>query len=1300
MIRQLMNSAKRKTLLLYLFAIGFAPGSWLPTDSITSRNSTDQTCYNNARSVVPDPSGNIHVTWRGKAPDTFQVWYSFFDVRTQQWSNDTMISSGIYSVGEPAIACDSSGNIYVAWINNGLIRVKRRDAGSGEWLSADSLLINPYDSALAIAIDRFGVRHLTWTQLPISGSRICYVSHTDSGWGRVETVATTIDLLNSRPAIACSPDGELMISWHQRIMQLAVLCRRRMMGNWLPIETVYSRTRAVFPGSCWSNDSFFVAFVVGEEDEKAVLVRARGDDGWGDTVRVSEWRNEHYSPSIVADEVGNIHLGWVADRNPQVTNQICYRKRDAIGVWDTLQVLTSNNIKRERVSIAAGNGKVQIAWTEIISEVLGRSAVRMRRYERIRDVGVLRIDQPRDTLDSATVVMPVAWVKNWGDFGAESIRVVFRLGDSFRFSHIPNLEIGDSIRVVFDSFFVNSRGNMPIACSVWVRDDYNPNNNIIQENLFVRIRDVAVESVISPKGRVDDTLITPRIRVYNAGNVIARFSAVCSIFNITRQTLFHICSLSLQLGPQVRRDTAFLPCQVIPDSYLVRFRLKLAGDSNRGNDTASVFFRVITRDVGVSQIVSPVGVVDSGVIGQPVVLVRNFGDDIETIAVRFAIGTIYFDTILVCLAPAAVETVRFRPWVALNRGTHSVLCSTMLSRDKNPANDKMVDSVFVRVKDAGVVEIIQPAELNSRGEIIPKVRVKNYGSSSIHLPVFFEIKGSGQKPLYLDRVQVDSLAPDADTVISFISWQAVSGRFTATCFTLLENDMVPDNDTLYRQFRVARKDVALSAIIAPGDTVIVGGMIPSVVATNLGEERISCYCYCGIFSLPGMEICYLDSASISLDAGETNNISFNEWQATPGRYRVVFRTALADDEEPANDTLSRLVYVESLSYRRWQDLAPIPAGQRNKKVKAGGSLVSTSNGIYALKGGGSNEWYFYDPGRGLWSARANLPLGANARRVKGGAALTWDGGDKIYALKGGNSREFWCYDLTADSWTELPRLPDYTRGVRFGSGLGYLPKPDTGKIFCLKGSGTDDFLVYWIRQQEWHARRPVPRDNRDRPVKRGSALTVLGERIFVLKGGTNEFYEYLPGRDTWIVRSFLPLGFRLKKCHTGATLTSDGNRFIYAFKGGRSTEFWRYDAVLDSWEELAPIPPGRNWRRVGAGGALTFFAGKIYAFKGGGSREFWCYDPNSTASFLRAQSGADTGMVKVSDVNRRLGVIQEEKITACFPQPDILVFDITGRRRNEPVLGSGVYFIIKCDQVAPGKVRKILVLKGRFRPGR
>jgi len=1277
-------------------------GGWLPIDSITNRqNKTDVTCNNNARSVVADPRGNIHIVWRGQAPDTLQVWYSFWDAQTREWSQDTVISSDRNKVGDPAIACDSSGNIYVAWITTGVLRLKQKNNLTGEWLPADSLIGHINDSAVSIAIDRNGIQHLTWARLVSGDNHIYYVSHSESGWGRIDTVATfpLVPGYHNYSSITSTPQGNLMVVWHQQTASLyRVLSRQRIENIWTAIETVYSRTSGTSPCVIWAMDSFYVVWIADYGNNRnGILYRARGEGGWGDTFRLSEWQRRKKSPSIVTDGTGELHFTWVDDKDDLVYNRICYRKRTRAGIWDSILVLTSNNINRDRVSIAAQSGRVQVAWTEWAATPFV-SAVRLRRYERIHDIGVLRIEQPGDTVDSATTVRPVAWVRNFGDFDADSIFLSFRIGDSFRFLQVNNLTVGDSIMVVFDSCFVNGRSNIPIVCSVYVAQDVNPQNDVVRRNLFVRVRDVVLES-ISPKGRVDDSVITPCIRIYNSGNVIASFPATCSIFSVSRQVLVHSRTLPLRLGPRIRIDTVFPFWIAQPDSYLVRFRLKLAGDMHPENDTASGEFWVINRDAGVLGIVWPADTVDSGTVGTPRAVVKNFGDEEESIAVRFRIGEIYAYTFGLRLASGSAETVGFKPWQAVIRGNHSVSCSTMLTGDRNQGNNRAEGSVFIRVLDAGAVEIIKPAEMNSRGEIAPEAKVKNCGNCFISLPIHFQILDSNGIEVYSDSVYISSFPPQSDSLIGFSSWLAQkSGSFTARCSTALNNDMQPENDTLTKRFRVARRDVAARDIISPSDTVVEGVMEPVAEFANLSEELVQFYGYCSIFSLPDTVVEYFDSVLINLDTGEIKDISFHQWQAMPGGHLIAFQTRLSGDENQANDTLSAIFYVESLSNRRWQELISIPGGIRNRPVRAGGCLVSTGTGIYALKGGGCAEFFRYEPGIRIWSELAPMPSGQSGHKPKAGAAMSWDKENRIYALKGRNTREFWLYNIASDSWISLAGLPEYTKGVRFGSGLVFVGHQDTGKIFCLKGSGTNDFLVYWIKPGEWHARRPVPEGALNKPVKRGSALVGLGNRIFCLKGGTNEFYEYLPDKDSWRCCSDLPLGGErwFKKCREGAALASDGSRFIYAFKGGRVNEFWRYDAVSDSWEQMENIPPGNRRRRVGPGGALAFFGGRVYALKGGGCREFWCYEPTAGGFSWAGVDGSNS----YSGLGTRSGITAEGRSAVNELKQQVIIFDAAGRIRNDGVLNPGVYFLVRGMGRSRSDVRKVVVLKGDFRPGR
>lgn len=72
------------------------------------------------------------------------------------------------------------------------------------------------------------------------------------------------------------------------------------------------------------------------------------------------------------------------------------------------------------------------------------------------------------------------------------------------------------------------------------------------------------------------------------------------------------------------------------------------------------------------------------------------------------------------------------------------------------------------------------------------------------------------------------------------------------------------------------------------------------------------------------------------------------------------------------------------------------------------------------------------------------------------------------------------------------------------------------------------------------------------------------------------------------------------------------NGAIYAFKGGNTCEFWKYDIATNIWTELDTISSVGSTgmrKRVKAGGDITCANGVFYALKGGKTQEFWRYVP-------------------------------------------------------------------------------------------
>ncbi len=1042
-----------RSLGLGLLLAGVALAGWQPIDSIANRDTSDISGQSNARSVATDVAGNVHVIWRGRVAGTWQPWYSYRDASTGEWSRDTILRVVSGGVADPACVAGPDESFYVGWNNgaSGTLHLLRRDS-AGLWSELDSVSGQQGDSMVSVCADDSGAVHAVWRGSDLAGSLVCYASHTDTGWSRPETL-TAGGVHGSWPSIACSPGDTVMAVWVGSSGQ-SIVSRRRVAGSWLAPEVVYDGA-AANPCVTWGADSFQVAWLSGYYPAQHVLVRSRSASGWADTTRLNIRGVGQPGVSIAAETNGALHVAWSGyDFGSPNRVQVQYRPRPASSPWQNPESLTTFTTgDRQRVTLTARDGLVQVAWTDWAT-LSSPPTVRLRRYERLHDVGVMRIVQPSDTVDSGAVVQPAAWVKNYGDIGESSVTVRFNFDGYADSETLSSLVPGETAWVGFDPVAVDVRGWKVTACSTSLAGDANRGNDAARDSFFVRVRDVGADSILAPADTIHDTLLIPRVRVRNWGNVTADAAVHAWIAGTT----YHD-SLTVQLSANGDSVVNLDPWRTELDTYVFRCSVACPLDAHAENDTLSRRFRVVVSDVGVTGIIAPTDTVDSAQFVIPAAVVRNFGVTPATFDVRLRIGSLYSGTVPVnALKPESSIVVSFDEWQARERGMLSACCSTMLAGDRDPTNDIMCCSVFVR--------------------------------------------------------------------------------------------------------------------------------------------------------------------------------------------------------------------VESLENRQWKELKPVPLGSWRRPVKDGGCLVAVEDGLIALKGSNTREFYRYEATADSWMTLAGMPPGDSGRRVRAGAALCWDGNTAVYALKGNNTREFWRYDIAADSWCRLAGIPEHTTRVRHSSGLVFLPATDSGKVFMVKGGNCREFLAYLVGQDEWHSRRSLPAGPDSTRARHGTCLALLGGRIFCLKGGTCEFYEYFPNGDSWRGRARLPRlgrGNRRRNTGNGAALSSDGSRFLYAFKGGSSNEFWRYDAGADSWIQFDDIPAGSRRRNVGRGGALAWHGGRAYALKGSGSCQFWIFDPLATP-LTCPQPGRDVTVeaaIALLPANRRAPGLLRCGRRAAFSVPEgtrtVLVIDAAGR---------------------------------------
>jgi len=169
-------------------------------------------------------------------------------------------------------------------------------------------------------------------------------------------------------------------------------------------------------------------------------------------------------------------------------------------------------------------------------------------------------------------------------------------------------------------------------------------------------------------------------------------------------------------------------------------------------------------------------------------------------------------------------------------------------------------------------------------------------------------------------------------------------------------------------------------------------------------------------------------------------------------------------------------YRFNVASNRWDTLYNVPYGVA-PKYNAGSFLVYDGSGyLYAHQSKYTDAlktkhfMFRYDLAAQAWADTVNgMPVpGKDGGKIKNkkskdGGSGAWFGG-KLYALKGGNTVQFYCYEPTGDSWSELDTLKSYgstakKKKVKAGGDLVSL---GNGGFFALKGNKTYEFWRYYL----------------------------------------------------------------------------------------------------------------------------------------------------------------------------------------------------------------------------------------------
>lgn len=529
--------------------------------------------------------------------------------------------------------------------------------------------------------------------------------------------------------------------------------------------------------------------------------------------------------------------------------------------------------------------------------------------------------------------------------------------------------------------------------------------------------------------------------------------------------------------------------------------------------------------------------------------------------------------------------------------------------------------------------------------------------------------------------------------------------------------------------RLVRYDAAAVEIIAPAGAVdTINQVTPRARVANLGSREVNFMAVFSIRIAGGVIPIYQNGRPIHLGPGRDTVVDFVPVRLPYlGPHIARCSVALAGDENPVNDTVSLLFKVLARPPWPvgWHEVEMMPTIPSGRGVSSGGFLVvdQSSGLIYAAKGNKCRDFYRYDPINNNWDTLASWPDGREGKKPDKGANGCSDNAGFVYAVKGNNTLGFWRYNSFYNEWEQLPDVPyePSNRKIKGGSDLVFVIDGGIPYVYLLKGQ-RNDFCRYNTLVHQWEVLNSAPGITK---WDRGSWLVYDGDtRIYAHKAKYHEFYCYDLTVHDWLPTPLAGMPYTSPRLQTRKRSKEGGcatwaYNSIFALKGGNTCELWRYIPDGDSWTEADTIPSfgstGRKKRVKDGGDIASYGNAALFALKGNKTCEVWRYVPGPEIVQpqlpRRTAAMGDGGVV---DNNPRLMVINPAgggRIKVAYDLGDrrnarIEVVDVSGRILMQQTVsgrtgtlpiqlsgsGKGICFIRLCDQHSVLLVTKLIVV--------
>jgi len=589
------------------------------------------------------------------------------------------------------------------------------------------------------------------------------------------------------------------------------------------------------------------------------------------------------------------------------------------------------------------------------------------------------------------------------------------------------------------------------------------------------VTDAQTISILAPTGTVNQgATLNPQAVIRNnssiAQSIPVRFTISDGYADDT--------TVALNAGQEITVD--FLQWTAnTPGNFPVRCSTGLIGDMNVTNDTISGSVFVQNLDVQCLSIDDPAGAVNQGTVIAPKATIRNNGNTSQTFNVLFTITGGCSNTQSLTLGPGASQQVTFADWTAGPLGTLGTKCTTQLVGDMNTTNDQSEGSVLVQSGTSApstwqrMADIpTQPSGKNSKaGSCVTGLDDKIYflkasNTQDFHIytpdngigtwtsnitdtiPIGTKEAGDGKKPkkgASMAAYQTALYVLRGNNTPGFWKFQTDSTGGDTFGWHKLAN--IPTG---------AKNPKDASSLIK-----ITKGGIDNIFAMK-GSRTDEFYLY-------DIATNTWTPTPTKPTAGNSGKIGYKKGSYLTydgNNYVYVLKGSYGD------------FFLYDLSTETWTELKRynhkffINRDGKKKKIGEGSGMVYCDNAVYLLKGGNTREFWKYNISADTWvqmnpSDTWDIPIGDRNKKVKGGGSLIL-AGDYLYATKGANTPEFYRHTLPTSPSALTPNRPasEGTMGnglIKDGFKLTISPNPAnniTALSYNLSAPGPVNFKLY------------------------------------------------------------------------------------------------------------------------------------------------------------------------------------------------------------------------------------------------